>query len=103
MVEYSSESYLRVEVIDRGVGIKEQDKCKIFKLFSSIKDEKNKINVGGIGLGLAISKMIVNKFNGKIDFDSIYKKGSTFYFTFEHVPFESTEVDKTKLGTAQIN
>ena len=36
----------------------------MFKLFSSIKDEKNKINVNGIGLGLVISRMIVHKFNG---------------------------------------
>ena len=46
------------------------------------------MNVGGIGLGLVISKMIVNKFNGQIDFNSVYKKGTTFYFTFEHEPFE---------------
>ena len=66
------------------MGIKDEDKGNIFKLFGSIKDEKNKINVGGIGLGLVISKMIVNKFNGQIDFTSLYKKGTTFYFSFEH-------------------
>ena len=66
------------------MGIKDEEKGNIFKLFGSIKDEKNKINVGGIGLGLVISKMIVNKFNGQIDFASIYKEGTTFYFTFEH-------------------
>lgn len=84
-------------VIDKGVGIKDQDKNKIFKLFSSIKDEKNKINVGGIGLGLVISKMIVNKFNGMIDFNSVYKKGTTFYFTFEHESFLQKEIDFSKL------
>ena len=84
-------------VIDKGVGIKESDKNKIFKLFSSIKDEKNKVNVGGIGLGLVISKMIVNKFNGQIDFNSVYKKGTTFYFTFEHEPFSQEEIDSSKL------
>ena len=66
------------------MGIKDEDKGNIFKLFGSIKDKKNKINVGGIGLGLVISKMIVNKFNGQIDFTSLYKKGTTFYFSFEH-------------------
>ncbi len=80
-------------MVDRGIGIKYQDKDKIFKLFSSIKDEKNKINVGGIGLGLVISKMIVNKFNGTIDFTSTYKKGTTFFFTFEHQEFNKNEID----------
>ena len=36
----------------------------MFNLFGSIKDEKKKINTQGIGLGLVISKLIVNKFNG---------------------------------------
>ena len=97
VIEYSSKSELRALVIDKGVGIKDQDKGKIFKLFSSIKDEKNKVNVGGIGLGLVISKMIVSKFNGEIDFESVYKKGTTFYFTFEHQPFSPDEIDYSKM------
>jgi len=48
-----------------------------------VKDEKKKINTQGIGLGLVISKLIVKKFNGIIDFISKYKQGSTFFFTFE--------------------
>ena len=88
---------MKISVIDKGVGIKDEEKGNIFKLFVSIKDEKNKINVGGIGLGLVISKMIVNKFNGQIDFASIYKEGTTFYFTFEHQPFKSSEIDYSKI------
>ena len=82
---------LRLTVIDTGTGIKDEDQPKIFKLFSSIKDEKKKLNVGGIGLGLVISKMIVEKFNGHIDFISKYEEGSTFYFTFEIFPVESKD------------
>ena len=52
-------------------------------MFGSFKDEKKKINTNGIGLGLVISKLIVNKFNGYIDFVSKHKKGSTFFYTFE--------------------
>ena len=55
----------------------------MFKLFGSIKNIDKKINTDGIGLGLVISKMIVANFNGTIDFISKYRKGSTFYFTFE--------------------
>jgi signal transduction histidine kinase len=44
--------------------------------------------MNGIGLGLVISKLIVGKFNGTIDFLSTYGKGSTFYFTFEVLQFD---------------
>lgn len=53
-----------MHVIDSGIGIKKRDKGKIFRLFGCIKDENNHINTKGIGLGLVISKMIVNKFDG---------------------------------------
>jgi len=59
-----------ISVTDDGFGIKEKNKDKLFKLFGSIKNEKKKINTQGIGLGLLISKLIVEKFNGKIDFIS---------------------------------
>ena len=42
-----------------------------------------------MGLGLVISEQIVTKFSGKIDFDSIPKKGSTFRFTFKLTPKSS--------------
>jgi K+-sensing histidine kinase KdpD len=51
-------------------------------MFGSIKNTEKKINTQGIGLGLVISKLLVNKFEGKIDFTSKYKRGSTFFFTF---------------------
>ena len=46
-----------------------------------MKDEKLKINTQGIGLGLVISKLIVHKFNGKINFLSKYERGSTFFYS----------------------
>lgn len=56
---------------------------KMFKLFGSHINSKKKINTEGIGLGLMISKMIVEHFNGCINFASKYKKGSVFFFTFQ--------------------
>ena len=41
------------------------------------------MNTNGIGLGLVISDMIVNQFNGKISFESKEDQGSTFTFTFK--------------------
>ena len=70
-------------MVDSGIGIKKKDQSKLFQLFGSIKNEKKRININGIGLGLAISKLIVQKFGGSIDFVSEYKQGSTFFYTFK--------------------
>ena len=59
---------LKISVKDDGIGIKTQDQNKIFQLFGSIKDEERKINTNGIGLGLIICSLIVEKFEGEIGF-----------------------------------
>ena len=74
---------LKFSVKDTGIGIKKKHHKKLFKMFVSIRNIRKKINTHGIGLGLLISKMIVNKFHGRIEFESKYKRGSTFWFTFE--------------------
>ena len=79
----NNKEMLRISVSDNGAGIKEKDQDKLFMLFGSIKDEKKQINTQGIGLGLVISKLIVTKFQGQIDFISEFKKGSIFFYTFE--------------------
>ena len=63
-------------------------------MFGCIKDTKKKINTKGIGLGLMISKLIVEKFNGSIDFVSTFKKGSTFFFTFQLEVLSSQEYNQ---------
>ena len=81
-----------ISVIDSGIGIRKKDQGKLFKLFGSIKNQKKNINTEGIGLGLVISKLIVSKFNGKIDFKSKWKKGSTFFFSIQTQSFTSSEI-----------
>ena len=77
-----------MSIIDNGIGIREKDQGKLFKMFGSIKDEKNKVNTNGIGLGLVISKLIVSKFNGKMSFVSTFGKGSTFSYSLELEEFD---------------
>lgn len=74
---------LKVYVRDSGIGIKKKDQSKLFKMFGSIKDSKSKFNTKGIGLGLVISKMIVEKFGGCIGFKSKYLCGTEFRFSFQ--------------------
>lgn len=82
IVETNLDHFLKVSIIDSGIGIKEQDKHKLFKLFGFVKDTTN-LNANGIGLGLMISDMIVSKYDGKITFDSTEGQGSTFTFTIK--------------------
>ena len=51
-------------------------------MFGTIKHQKKGINTKGIGLGLHISKLIVEKFKGKINFFSKFRHGTTFFYTF---------------------
>ena len=82
---------LKLSVLDNGLGIKKKHHKCLFKMFGSIKNEKKKVNTNGIGLGLVISKLLVNKFKGEIDFRSKWKRGSTFFFTFETKEYELSE------------
>lgn len=67
---------------DTGIGIKNEDKSKLFKFFGKLSDP-NKINKNGMGLGLTISKFIVEKLNGEIEFKSDEGIGTTFIFSFK--------------------
>ena len=53
------ENYLKITVKDTGVGIKDEDKSKLFKLFGFLEETQN-VNTNGIGLGLVIADLIVD-------------------------------------------
>ena len=71
---------LTIEVKDSGQGIKEEDLDTIFSSFSRVNKKKNK-NVEGTGLGLTITKSLIEIMGGTISVESEYKKGSTFTVT----------------------
>jgi len=72
---------IEVTVADSGIGIKDEDKNKLFQLFG-ILDATKEINTKGIGLGLHICKLICEEFGGTCSFSSMYGLGSEFTFTF---------------------
>ncbi|WP_445425364.1 sensor histidine kinase [Alishewanella sp. HL-SH06] len=71
----------RLEVIDRGQGIKDDFKSRIFEKFAQGDASSNR-NKGGTGLGLAITKELTEKMGGQVGFDSQYGLGSTFWLAF---------------------
>lgn len=64
-----------IKVKDRGIGIKKEDKDRIFKVFSRGSDVKH---YKGIGVGLFISKKIVDAHKGELSVNSKEGNGSTF-------------------------
>ena len=72
------EVILKIEVRDTGIGIKNEDKKKLFNSFQQVDSKRNR-NVEGTGLGLAITRQLLDLMGGSIRFDSEYNKGTTFY------------------------
>jgi len=72
-------NYIEITIEDTGVGIKENELPFIFQSFVQLyePDQQNK----GSGLGLSISKEIIEKHGGKIWAESVFGKGSSFHFT----------------------
>jgi hypothetical protein len=76
---------LRFDVKDTGMGIREEDKEKLFKPFEQLDTRKNR-NVVGTGLGLAICHRLCRLMGGNLWFESVYGEGSVFSVTIPYVP-----------------
>ena len=74
------EAMIIVTVIDQGKGISEEYLPKLFSKYERLSEEGSEIE--GTGLGLPITKKLVELMGGRIDVDSIENKGSTFTLTF---------------------
>jgi signal transduction histidine kinase len=68
----------RIFVQDDGIGIPDHARDKVFERFSQV-DSSDERHVGGTGLGMNISKEIVEQFGGEIDFVSEVGVGTTFF------------------------
>ncbi|MBL8210183.1 MAG: response regulator [Bryobacterales bacterium] len=78
--EASAGPLLRFEVRDTGPGVKPEARELIFRRFVQA-DGTHARQHGGLGLGLAISRQIVERMHGKLDVESQPGQGSTFWFT----------------------
>jgi signal transduction histidine kinase/CheY-like chemotaxis protein len=84
---------LVIHVADTGQGIREEDREKLFEVFTQLDSRVNR-SIEGTGLGLAITKRLVDLMGGSIGVQSEYGVGSTFSV---RLPQQTT--DPTPIGT----
>jgi PAS domain S-box-containing protein len=70
-------------IVDTGVGIKPEDKARLFQAFAQL-DPSSTRRVEGAGLGLYISYKLATLLDGSLTFESEFGKGSTFVLTLPH-------------------
>jgi len=80
--EAGDEVTIRTEVADSGIGITEEQQKRLFTSYNQADSSISK-NFGGTGLGLVISKQIVELMQGTIWIESEFNKGSKFIFTIK--------------------
>ena len=74
---------LLFDVKDTGIGIRDEDKIKLFRPFEQLDIRKNR-NVVGTGLGLAITYNLCRLMGGDLTLESEYGKGSAFYVSLPY-------------------
>ena len=73
----TQDGFMRISVSDTGIGLSEREKKKIFEPFERLGKQSETIE--GTGIGLTITKQLVNLMKGRIGFESEIGKGSTFW------------------------
>jgi len=81
-INVASTEFVRVSVTDTGKGIAKEDLEKLFHKFSRVNNSyTTAAEAGGTGLGLYISKSLVERMGGEVGVTSKIGEGSTFWFT----------------------
>lgn len=80
IVTEADDGHVKVSVIDRGLGIPEDARERVFERFYRVHSPKGEA-LPGMGLGLYISSAIVRRHGGTISVESELGKGSVFSFT----------------------
>lgn len=89
--------HLLVAIRDTGIGIKEENLSIVFEQFRQVDGSLNR-TVGGTGLGMPITKKLVELHGGQIWVESVYEQGSTFFFT---IPFDAQSL-QAKIEQAAV-
>lgn len=95
-----SVSELKISVEDQGIGISEVQQQKIFQPFSQAESHTTR-KFGGTGLGLTISRLLIELLGGELKVESELNKGSRFYFSLpvkQGAPIEKSKNEPLDLS-----
>ena len=100
--ERDGECGVEIRVTDSGIGISAEQQAKLFTSFQQAESDTSR-KYGGTGLGLVISKNIVEMMGGEIWIESELGEGASFVFTFEARRAEEREItEKTVTEEVEI-
>ncbi|HAS6348196.1 aerobic respiration two-component sensor histidine kinase ArcB [Vibrio sp. IRLE0018] len=91
-----------IEVEDTGIGIPEAELDKIFAMYYQVKSGKDNLHAVGTGIGLAVSRQLINMMDGDITVSSEEGFGSTFTISI-HVPVIESAPSQNDTPKAQVN
>ena len=93
IVDDTNQTRIRFEIVDTGIGISEDTLASLFKPFIQA-DSATTRHFGGSGLGLSISKKLVELMGGNIDVTSTLHCGSCFWFSLPLVQSERNQTQR---------
>jgi signal transduction histidine kinase len=83
----SQASWLQISIQDEGPGIPSEEYAKVFDRFFTSSD-RSTANIGGVGLGLSIAKLVVDRAGGNIAFDETFRQGARCVIGLPFSPFD---------------
>ncbi|MGF1725985.1 aerobic respiration two-component sensor histidine kinase ArcB [Photobacterium nomapromontoriensis] len=87
-------AHITFEIEDSGIGIPEGEMDKIFAMYYQVKDENDNLHAVGTGIGLAVSRQLIQMMGGDITVSSDVGEGSTFTVTLTAPVVELAEEEE---------
>ena len=94
---FNRQRVLELSVKDTGVGISREDMKDLFKMFGTVKKHQHNLNKRGTGIGLSLSKKLVESMRGKLTVTSHEGFGSEFRFNIKETAVRNNRVEEEKI------